>query len=53
MTTVRKHKLRWSGHITRSTGLAKMITQGTVQGGRGKIDRKRDGKRTLLSEWTG
>ena len=32
LTTVRKRKLRWYGHITRSTGLAKMILQGTVQG---------------------
>ena len=30
ITTVRKRKLRWYGHITRSIGLAKMI-QGTVQ----------------------
>ena len=32
ITIVRKRKLRWYGHITRSTGLAKMILQGTVQG---------------------
>ena len=38
--TVRKRKLRWYGHITRSTGLAKMILQGTVQGWRRK-DRHR------------
>ena len=36
ITTVRKRKLRWYGHITRKTGLAKMILQGTVQGGRRK-----------------
>ena len=36
MTTARKHKLRWYGHITRSPGVAKMIPQGTVQGGRRK-----------------
>ena len=34
-------KLRWYGYITRSTGLAKMILQGKVQG---EADRKRDGK---------
>ena len=34
------------GHITRSTGLAKMILQGTVQGGRRKGRQKRDGKTT-------
>ena len=30
LTTVKKRKLRWHGHKTRSTGLAKMILQGTV-----------------------
>ena len=35
ITTVRKCKLRWYG-LTRSTGLAKIILQGTVQGERGK-----------------
>ena len=40
-TTVRKCKLRWYGHITRSTGLAKMILQGTVQGGRRKGRQKK------------
>ena len=34
LTTVKNRKLRWFGHITRSTGLAKMILQGTVQRGR-------------------
>ena len=33
-TTVRKRKLRLYEHIKRSTGLAKMILQGTVQGRR-------------------
>ena len=36
LTTVKKRKLRWYGRITRSTGLAKMILQGSVQGGRRK-----------------
>ena len=33
ITTVRKRKLRWHGHIIRSTGLAKMILEDTAQGG--------------------
>ena len=33
-TTVKQRKLRWYGHITRLTGLAKTVMQGTVQGGR-------------------
>ena len=41
ITTVRKRKLRWYGHITRSTGLAKMILQGTVQGVRKKGKQKK------------
>ena len=31
LTTVKQRKLRWYGHITRSSGLAKTIMQGTVQ----------------------
>ena len=41
ITTVRKRKLRWYGHITRSTILAKMILQGTVHGGRRKDRQKK------------
>ena len=32
LTLVKKQKLRWFGHISRSSGLAMMILQGTVQG---------------------
>ena len=39
ITGVRKLKLRWYGH--KSTGLAKMILQGTVQGGRRKGRQKK------------
>ena len=52
ITTVRKHKLRWYGHITRSTGLAKMIPQGTVQEGRGKGRQKKRWEDNI-PEWTG
>ncbi|KAK2167249.1 hypothetical protein NP493_1283g00011 [Ridgeia piscesae] len=34
LTTVKRRKLKWYGHITRSSGFAKTILQGTVQGGR-------------------
>ena len=52
LTTVKKRKLRWYGHKTRSTGLAKMILQGIVQGGR---RRGREKKRweDNVTEWTG
>ena len=37
----KKRKLRWFGHVTRSSGLAKTILQGTVQGKEEKVDRRR------------
>ena len=43
--------MRWYGHITRSTGLAKMILQGTVQGGRRKGRQKKRWEDNI-SEWT-
>ena len=36
LTTVKKRKLKWFGHVSRSSGLAKTILQGTVQGERSK-----------------
>ena len=32
LTMVKKRKLRWYGHISRSSGMAKTILQGTVKG---------------------
>ena len=32
LTTVKRRKLKWFGHVTRSSGLAKTILLGTVQG---------------------
>ena len=40
------------GHITRSTGLAKMILQDTVQGGRRKGRQKKRWEDNI-TEWTG
>ena len=34
LTFVKRHKLQWYGHVSRSSGLAKTILQGTVKGGR-------------------
>ena len=34
LTTVKKRKLRWSGHVIRSSRLCKKVEQGTVQGKR-------------------
>ena len=34
LTIVKRRKLQWYGHVSRSAGLAKTILQGTVKGGR-------------------
>ena len=34
LTIVNTRKLQWYGHVSRSSGLAKTILQGTVKGGR-------------------
>ena len=51
LTTVKRRKLQWYGHVSRSSGLAKTILQGTVKGG------KRQGKQKKrwedsIREWT-
>ena len=33
-TIVKRRKLQWYGHVSRSSGLAKTILRGTVKGGR-------------------
>ena len=42
LTPVKRRRLKWYGHVTRSSGLAEIILQGTVQGGR------RRGRQRLL-----
>ena len=34
LTSVKRRKLQWYGHVSRSSGLAKTILQGTVKGGK-------------------
>ena len=34
LTTVKRRKLQWYGHVSRSSGMAKTILQGTVKGER-------------------
>ena len=46
LTMVKRHKLPWYGHVSRSSGLAKSILQGTVKGGKDKANRGRGGKTT-------
>ena len=52
LTIVKKRRLQWYGHVSRSSGLAKTILLGTVKGGRrqgGKRKRWEDN----IREWTG
>ena len=56
LTLVKKWKLRWFGHVSKSSGLAKTILQGTVKGKRrDKQRRDRHKKRweDNIKEWTG
>ena len=52
LTTVKRRKLKWYGHVTRSSGLSKTILQGTVQGRR-KRGRQRKRWTDNIKEWTG
>ena len=51
LTIVKRRKLQWYGHVSRSAGLAKTILQGTVKGGRrqGRQRKRLEDSR----EWTG
>ena len=51
LTIVKRHKLQWYSHVSRSSGLAKTILQGTVKGG---IRQGRQKKRWEdIRKWTG
>ena len=52
LTLVKQRKLKWFGHVTRSSGLAKTILQGTVPGGR-RRGRQRKRWEDNIGEWTG
>ena len=54
LTLVKKRKLRWFDHVSRSSGLAKTILQGTVKEKEKEVDRRRGGKTISKSgqEWT-
>ena len=46
LTIVKRCKLQWYGHVSRSSGLAKIILQDTVKGEEEKADCGRGGKTT-------
>ena len=52
LTIVRRRKLQWYGHVSRSSGLAKTTLHGTVKGERrqGRRGKKWEDK---IREWTG
>ncbi|KAI0218585.1 hypothetical protein LSAT2_029705 [Lamellibrachia satsuma] len=52
LTTLKKRKLKWYGHVSRSSGLAKTILQGTVTGGR-RRGRQKKRWEDNIKEWTG
>ena len=52
LTRVKKRKLRWYGHISRSSGMAKTILQGTVKGAR-RRGRQKKRWEDNIKEWTG
>ena len=52
LTIVKRRKLQWYGHVSRSSGLAKIILQGTVKGGR-RQGRQRKRWEDNIREWTG
>ncbi|GFR73793.1 endonuclease-reverse transcriptase [Elysia marginata] len=52
LTIVRQRKLKWYGHTTRSSGLAKTIMQGTAKGGRRRGRQKKRWKDNI-KEWPG
>ena len=52
LTSMKRRKLKWYGHVTRSSGLAKTILQGTGQGGR-RRGRHRKRWEDNIKEWTG
>ena len=52
LTLVKKQKLRWFGHVSRSSGLAKTILQGKVKGKR-KRGRQKKRFEDNIKKWTG
>ena len=52
LTIVKRRKLQWYGHVSRSTGLAKTILQGRVKGER-RQGRQKKRWEDNSKEWTG
>ena len=52
LTIVKRRKLQWYGHVSRSSGLAKTILQGTAKLGR-RQSRQKKRCEDNIREWTG
>ena len=52
LTIVKRRKLHWYGHVSRSSGLTKTILQSTVKGGRRQGGQRKRWKDNIR-EWTG
>ena len=52
LTIVKRRKLQWCCHVSRSSGLAKTILQGTVKGGRRQGEQRKRWEDNFR-EWTG
>ena len=52
LTIVKRREPQWYGHVSRSSGLAKTIFQGTVKGGR-RQGRQKKRWEDNMREWTG
>ena len=52
LTIVKRRNLQWYGHVSRSSGLAKTILQGTMKEGR-RQGRQRKRWEDNIREWTG
>ena len=52
LTIVKRSKLQWYGHVSRSSGLAETILQGTMKWGR-RQGRQRKKWEDNIREWTG
>ena len=51
LTLVRKRKLRWFGHVSRSSGLAQAVLQDKVKGKKKRLTEKR--WEDNIEQWTG
>ena len=53
LTIIKRCKVQWYGHVSRSLGLAKTILQGTVKRGRRRQGRQRKRWEDNIKEWIG